>query len=279
MDLIRVIKLDEALFDIRKTLTCGQCFRWAEEGDRFIGVVKNTVLALNEQTYLLEIYGEDLDDAYIHRYFDFNTDYSARLHEISLVDAHLKKAVAYGSGIRLLNQEPFETLISFILSSNNNIPKIKLTIEALSEKFGKPIGVLGGKMRFAFPDVNALGQASLEALNVKAIGYRVKSVFETCAKILHDHADLHYPYDADYLQAKIWLKQFYGVGDKVADCVLLFAYGKQEAFPVDTWVKRVLKELYEVESDCEAFIRAHFLKYPGLTQQVLFYYIRQNKLK
>lgn len=279
MELIRVRQLNIEPFDIRKTLTCGQCFRWLEEGDQFVGVVGNTVIAINEKTHVLEIYGVNLDDEAIDHYFDFNTDYVTRLSEISMVDEHLKKAVTHGYGIRLLNQDPFETLISFIISSNNNIPKIKMTIEALSEKFGRPLGCYKGKMRYAFPDLLTLGQASIEELNVKAIGYRAKAVYETCHQIMLDNLDLSYPYETSYKTARNWLKQFYGVGDKVADCILLFAYGKQEAFPLDTWVKRVLRELYQVETAYEAFIESHFVRYPGLSQQVLFYYMRQSKMK
>lgn len=275
LERIRVRTLDHMYFDVEKTLTCGQCFRWEKEGDAFVGIVQNSVLVLNAKTHTLEIFGRDLSDAFIERYFDLGVDYGERLSKIADVDEHLKKAVACGAGIRLLNQAPFETLISFIISSNNNIPKIKMTLEALCEVFGTPIGEYNGKARVAFPTVFDLSQASLEALAVKAIGYRAKSVYETCRMIVDRQLDLDLPYLYDYDSAKKWLKQFHGVGDKVADCILLFAYGKQEAFPVDTWVKKVLNVLYDVDKGHEAFIRTHFNVYPGLSQQVLFYYMRQ----
>ena len=272
---IRVRQLNDAYFDVEKTLTCGQCFRWNKEGEAYVGVVNDALLSLCEKTHILEIWGQDVEDEWIDNYFDLKTDYRERLHEIEKVDEHLERAVSYGKGIRLLNQEPFETLISFIVSSNNNIPKIKMTLEALSEKFGAPIGEYNGKMRYAFPTVEMLGQASSEELNVKAIGYRAKSIYETCKLIRSEQIDLAFPFSQPYASGKSWLKQFYGVGDKVADCILLFAYGKQEAFPVDTWVKKVLQQLYGVEKAYEEFIKSYFKVYPGLTQQILFYYMRQ----
>lgn len=275
LERIRVRTLDHTYFDVEKTLTCGQCFRWEKEGDNFVGIVQNSVLVLNIKTHVLELFGSDLTDSFIDRYFDLGIDYGTRLSEIANVDEHLRNAVACGEGIRLLNQAPFETLISFIISSNNNIPKIKMTLEALCDTFGAPIGEYNGKMRVAFPTANILSQATLEALNVRAIGYRSKSVYETSRLIADQNLDLSLPYDYDYESAKKWLKQFHGVGDKVADCILLFAYGKQEAFPLDTWVKKVLSVLYGVDKGHEAFIRTHFNVYPGLSQQVLFYYMRQ----
>jgi len=279
MPCIKTIIINEPLFDIDKTLTCGQCFRFEKRGDIYVGVVNRTVLAiaLCEAGYSVDMYGEELSESEIRRYFDLDVDYAQILTSLSSIDDHMKEAVSFGSGIRLLNQDPFETLISFIISSNNNIPKIKMSIEALSEKFGSPIGMYDGLMYYAFPKVEALAEATEEALTVKAIGYRAKSVALTCRAIIEGSLDLLLPHVLTYAEAKIWLKQFYGVGDKVADCILLFAYGKTEAFPVDTWVKKMLGELYDVHKHYEGFIQSYFTVYPGIAQQYLFYYIRNLK--
>ena len=277
---LNAFKVSSRTFDVAKTLECGQCFRWQKEADSYVGVVAQSVLVIDrfdDDHYLVSIYGNLMTYAEVAYYFDLETDYDHILDELRTFDAHMENASTYGAGIRLLKQDPFETLLSFIISSNNNIPKIRMTVEALSEKFGKYLGHYQGKPYYTFPDLMTLASASLEALNVKAIGYRAKSIYNTCRAIVEAGYDLHEPFDMGYSSARTWLTQFYGVGDKVADCVLLFAYGKMEAFPIDTWVKKMLGQLYDVHADYEVFVREKFKSYPGMAQQILFYYIRNLK--
>lgn len=279
LSVVGTITVDSDCLDMEKTLTCGQCFRFERRGAAYVGVVKNTVLVITkcDVGYTVDMYGNALSETEVKSYFDLDRDYTPILEALKGIDTHMKEAVAFGNGIRILNQDPFETLISFIISSNNNIPKIKMTIEALAEKFGEPIGRYDGVMYYTFPTLDVLSGVTEEALNVKAIGYRAKSVSLTCQAIAIGQLNLQTPYALDYTQAKVWLKQFYGVGDKVADCILLFAYGKAEAFPVDTWVKKMLGELYGVHKHYEAFVQSYFTVYPGIAQQYLFYYIRKFK--
>ena len=280
---LRTVELKIPNFDAKKTFNCGQCFRWRQKEDRYIGIVGHSVISLREddisQTgFNVTLYGQDLSDEALFTYFDGARDYAAILEILSQKDEHLSAAVHEGNGIRILNQEPFETLISFIISSNNHIPKIKMSIEALAEKFGKPIGTLDGLDLYAFPNAEDLHHADLEALNVKAIGYRSKSVKNTCDAIVLNQIDLSIPFKLAYEEAQTWLMQFYGVGEKVADCILLFAYGKDEAFPIDTWVKKILGDLYGVQSGYSDFIRHYFIDFPGIAQQYLFYYMRNRKV-
>lgn len=273
--------LEKSNFDLFKTIDCGQCFRWSHTGERFIGVVNKSILVIVEEAsqYTVDVYGSPLSKSDLQHYFDLDTDYEPIYNVLMARDETLKKAVESGWGLRMMHQAPFETLISFILSSNNNIPKIKMTIEALAERFGEPLGTLEGQAFYAFPEVHPLAEASLEALNVKAIGYRAKSVSFTAKKIVEESLDLSVPFALTADAGRTWLKQFYGVGDKVADCILLFAYEKEEAFPIDTWVKKMLMTLYGVEKNHMDFIKHYFIAYPGVAQQLLFYYIRniQNK--
>jgi N-glycosylase/DNA lyase len=264
---------------MHKTLDCGQCFRWHRDTVKgvYIGVVAQSLLVFRERTSKLCIYGQDLSDEAIEVYFDLKRDYQGILDDLAQKDQHLAEAVEYGKGIHILKQAPFETLISFIISSNNNIPKIKMTVEALCESFGKPIAEYDGKVYYAFPTVEDLADISIEGLNVKAIGYRAKSVWNTVQKLLEEKVDLVAVSEMDYGDAKVFLKTFYGVGDKVADCVLLFGYGKFEAFPIDVWVMKVLVELYNVEKKQEVFVAHYFGAYPGIAQQYLFYYMRDRK--
>ena len=279
MNPVRSIILKLEAFDMHKTLDCGQCFRWQRDTVKeiYIGVVDRSLLVFHERTSELFIYGNDMSDHEIFKYFDLKRDYESILEVLSKTDRHLSEAVKYGKGIRILKQAPFETLISFIISSNNNIPKIKMTVEALCETFGKPIAEYGGRVYYSFPTVEDLAGVSLERLNVKAIGYRAKSIFNTVHKLMDEKIDLDDLFKMTYSDAKVLLKTFYGVGDKVADCVLLFAYGKLEAFPIDVWVKKVLATLYNVEKKQEAFVADYFGAYPGVAQQYLFYYMRERK--
>ena len=273
-------KVSSEYFDITKTLECGQCFRWKKVAESYIGVVAHSVLVIepfDDDNHMVSIYGKAMSYAEIAHYFDLEMDYKQIFDRLSTIDDHMRHAATYGKGIRILNQEAFETLLSFIISSNNNIPKIRMTVEALSEKFGNYLGHYQGNPYYTFPDLMTLASVTLESLNVKAIGYRAKSIFNTCYRIIEAGYDLQEPFNMDYAAAKTWLTQFYGVGGKVADCVLLFAYGKMEAFPIDTWVKKMLGQLYDVHSDYDAFVREKFDSYPGMAQQILFYYIRNLK--
>ena len=280
---LRTVELKIADFDATKTFNCGQCFRWRQLENRHIGIIGHSALSIElddirQTKFNVTIYGEDLSDEALYTYFDGARDYRNILERLSKKDEHLSAAIHEGEGIRILNQDPFETLISFIISSNNNIPKIKMSIEALAEKFGKFIGTLEGLDLYAFPSVEDLHHADLEALNVKAIGYRAKSVKNTCDAIVFNQIDLSIPFKLAYKEAQTWLMQFYGVGEKVTDCILLFSYGKDDAFPIDTWVKKILGDLYGVQSGYSDFIKRYFIDFPGIAQQYLFYYMRNRKV-
>lgn len=275
------MKLKREHFDPVHTFECGQCFRWERIENDYIGVVDGVLLKVFESMGDYEVVvlaGEPRFD--LAHYFDEQMPFSKMKETLSRKDHWLEKAVGYGRGIRLLNQPPFETLISYIISSNNNIPKIKMAVEALSCAFGEPLAMYAGKMYYAFPTPEALFEVSLEALKVKGMGYRNKAIYETVHKIVNEGICLKDVGKMNDGQAKVFLKEFYGVGDKVADCTLLFAFEKKNAFPVDTWVKRLLRELYQVEDVNKAyaaFVASYFTEYAGYAQQYLFYYMRSLK--
>lgn len=277
----RILKFSNPTFDMEQTFTSGQCFRWNahEGGGRYIGVVGGSILCMEARGacgYEVAVYGADMSDAALRRYLSLDVDYAVRQAVLARYDAFLKAAVASSGGIHLLRQDPFETLIAFILSGNNNIPKIKMSLEALCERFGEPIGTLEGRMYYAMPTAERLYAAGEDALSVRAIGYRKKAVYAACERIVTGKIDLEAPLSLSYELAREWFKAFYGVGDKIANCIVLFAYGKEEAFPVDTWVKKLLKVYYGVEKDHEAFIKSYFLEYPGYAQQLLFAHMRSS---
>lgn len=268
-------------FNPKDTFECGQSFRWRQIEGLYVGVVKRSVLVLEplSEGYEVKVLGASMSDAEIRSYFDDSADYRDIIEKLSKKDSWLEKATAFGKGIRLLNQDPFEMLITFIISSNNNIPKIKMSVEALSEQFGEYLMTYNAVRLYAFPTLEQLKICTVEDLNVKGMGYRARYIVNAVRQIDDNQMDLNLPFEQDYETSKMWLKQLYGIGDKVADCVLLFSYRKKNAFPIDTWVKKMLRELYGVEDRqkaYEAFVDEYFDLYGGYAQQYLFYYMRNH---
>lgn len=269
--------LSRHYFDVKKTVGCGQAFRWEVIENAVIGVVKRSVLVikeLDEATYACEVYGASMSLSEVQHYFDLERNYEAVLSRLALKDDYLNRAITLHSGIRMMKQDPYEILISFILSSNNNIPKIKMTIEDLACRYGDLIGTfkLGTfeKQYYTFPDAQKLSAFDEQTLVAKAIGYRNKAVISACKRIVDEGLNLDKPFELSFEAAVDWLKQFYGVGEKVAQCVALFGYYKLEAFPVDTWIKKMLLEVYHVDKGHEAFIKTYFSQDAGIAQQYLF---------
>lgn len=269
-------------FDLKQTFTCGQCFRWDEAPDgTFRGVHSGRALRIGQQGDTVTLYNTTLEDyhALWRRYFDLDRDYCGIQAKLSR-DTVLRRAIRAGRGIRLLAQEPFETLISFIISANNNIPRIKGIIARLCEAYGTPIPFEGDTC-YAFPCAQTLAALSREDLSPLRAGFRDKYIIDAAQKVASGAVDLATIYDMDYDAAKNELKKINGIGDKVADCVLLFGFGKHDAFPVDVWVRRILDYYYPGgthRTDAAAFARERFGALGGYAQQYLFYYARENKI-
>ncbi len=264
------------------TFECGQCFRWERHKEGYIGVVENWIVSVQPKgaDYVVSVLNDGKVQGVLERYFDCETDYLKMDEVLSQKDAHLKEAVSLYHGMRLLRQDPFETLMSFIISANNNIPKIKMAVTELSERFGDYLGTIEGRDYYSFPVAEVLANETLESLSVKGIGYRNKGVLNTCKRIVETSFNLEELKSMSFETARQELETFYGVGEKVANCVLLFSLDHREAFPIDTWMKRMLRELYGVEDHPKAyatFAKSYFTQYSGYAQQLLFYYMRQNR--
>ena len=286
---------------------CGQCFRWnllPESRGIYLGVAGNRVLAVSATDgtngKVITLANTDLREfeVFWKNYFDFERDYTAILQSLSGKDEYLKEAVNFGNGIRILRQEPFETLISFILSSNNNIPRIKGCIEKLSAAYGEKIET-GAAFRqylyensslqcvptfYAFPTAERLSGVSADALGIccKA-GYRCAYIQKTVCAYLKSPINGMALRNVSLYEARKMLCAYTGVGPKVADCVLLFAGLRTDAFPVDVWVRRVLENLYFKRAvsprEAEKFVSAYFDDLAGFAQQYLFYGIRECGLE
>lgn len=271
-------------FDIKAIFTCGQAFRWYEEKDgSFTTVHLGRVLNVLNEDNRVVFKGTNLEEfkkIWVD-YFDLNTNYKEIRKTLSSNEI-LVNAMEYGKGIRILNQNHFEMLISFIISANNMIPRIKKSIEFLSNRYGTFICEDENRKYYSFPTVEQLSNATVEDLREFAkVGFRDKRIFDTVNMILNDKIDLNSfeSLETDVLREE--LLKFSGVGNKVADCIMLFSYKRKEVFPVDVWIKRVMEELFIHKQmpvkKISSYANEIFKENAGLAQQYLFYYARKEK--
>ena len=284
-----VIKNIES-FEPKHIFECGQCFRWNIEDDgSYTGVVKNNVLNVKKEENSIIIKGmcEDNLEELCKDYFDLDTDYQKIKNKLSKLDNNLRVSIKYGKGIRILKQDVWEALISFIISANNNIPRIKGIIERISKQYGEEI-IWDNKIYYTFPNPEQLSNASVSDLRKLGLGFRDVRVFETCRLInqnIISIEELETIKNIDELKEQ--LLRFPGVGPKVADCIMLFSMKKLEVFPIDVWVKRVMTELYgdeirKLKNNSTIISNKQILEYAqqyfgnlaGVAQQYLFYWRR-----
>ena len=273
-------------FEPEHIFECGQCFRWNKQDDgSYTGIFKENVVNVKKENNRIIFKGickENIKEECID-YFDLDTDYDNIKNKLSNVDDYLKTSIKYGEGIRILNQDLWETLISFIISANNNIPRIKGIIERISKKYGKKI-VWNNNEYYTFPTPKELSKASVEDLRNLGLGFRDVRVYET-TRIINENPnklnELEDEKDVNRLREE--LLEFPGVGPKVADCVMLFSTLKRlEVFPIDVWVRRVMNELYIKNEDetkinkkeIEQLAKTKYGNLAGIAQQYLFYWRR-----
>lgn len=269
-------------FDLGQTFDCGQCFRWTKCGDIWEGVAFGHALRICQSGDTITLFGVTLTDweSVWKKYFDIGRDYG-KIKAALAKDSVMKEATQFGGGIRILNQEPFECLISFIISASNNIPRIKKIIAALCENFGDKITYLG-KSYYTFPTAERLSALTLEELGVIKAGFRDKYILAAAKAVAEGRIDLECLKAASCDYAKAELLKLPGVGNKVCECVLLFSLEKYSSFPVDVWIKRIMEHCYfDGEQDKEtisAFARERFGDLGGFAQQYLFFWARENKI-
>lgn len=274
-------------FSLKDIFTCGQCFRWqCNEENEYIGVVGENVIKIKKDgnDYVLKSKGkEDLKELTIN-YFDLERDYKKIQNTLSKIDENMEKSIKYGQGIRILNQDLWETIISFIISANNNIPRIKGIIEKLSKTYGNEI-IWNNNKYYTFPSVNQLKDVTIEQYRKLGLGFRDIRLYETTQMILNKEIDLEYlKEEKDTLKVREELLKLSGVGPKVADCILLFSELKRfDVFPIDVWVRRVMNDLYIKEENeekvskkkIENLAKEKFGNLSGIAQQYLFYWRRE----
>lgn len=292
-------------FNIKQILECGQCFRWEKISDnnyiiiayrRVIEVIQN-----NDEVVILNSNEEDFKNIW-KNYFDLERNYD-EIKNVLAKDEILRKSVEFGYGIRILNQDPFEILISFIISARNSIPSIKKTVKKICEKWGDKVEYKGNEY-YSFPTPNFIKNATLEEIQETGASFRSKYIVDTIKKVneaievkedmkvspsKYEERPEILDFDLEYIKSlsddecHIALQKFMGVGAKVADCIMLFSMAKHSSFPVDVWVKRAMIHFYVAPdvslNKMRIFARDKFGSLSGMAQQYLFYYARENKIE
>ncbi len=283
-----VLKNQES-FNLEHIFECGQCFRWNKENDgSYIGIVKNSVIRVNKINEEIIFTGVCKDEDFkslIRYYFDLDTNYSEYKEKLSKIDEYMKQSIKFGEGIRILKQDLWECIISFIISANNNIPRIKKIIDRISLTYGKKIE-FEGKEYYTFPTPEELSEATVEDLRGLGLGFRDKRIYNTTKMILNKEINLEELFKLENTNLmKEELLKLDGVGPKVADCILLFALKRLDAFPIDVWVRRVMNDLYIHNEDenkvnkkeLQKLAEEKFLGLSGIAQQYLFYWKREQE--
>lgn len=269
-------------FNLVHVFECGQCFRWnKEKDDSYTGVAYGKVInvSMNHQQLIIENTTEEDYYNIWENYFDLKRDYDAIKNQLIQNDKVMKKAIEFGNGIRLLNQNEWETIISFILSQNRSIPIIKQNIEALSQSYGKYIGNYRGRDYFDFPSPEKLASIDIEDIITCKVGYRAKYIKKTAYQIANSN-QFNQMLHASEEEIEKYLLGLYGIGPKVANCIMLFSFNKYKRFPIDVWVERVMMELYDLEDKKSIiqYAQKNYKDYGGFAQQYLFYYAKEHKI-
>ncbi len=256
-------------FSLADTLDCGQAFRWQLSGSRWSCIIENRYISaeqLSDESFI--IYNQTADDviAFWGDYFDIYRDYGSIMQKIS-ANSIVKQSVDFCGGIRILKQPEWETLCSFIISQNNNIPRIKGIIERLCTEFGEETA-----FGFTFPSAERLAMLTTDDLSPIRAGFRAKYIIDAAQKVASREVDFEKIKNLPLDDAREELKKIKGVGNKVADCALLFGFGKTKAFPQDVWIKRAMDKLFGGVLPSEAE------EYAGIAQQIIFHYARTTKL-
>jgi N-glycosylase/DNA lyase len=293
------IKLDRSTvpFSLEHTLDCGQLFRWQKLGDWWYGVVAGRVVKIKQsgERLIFQVFPETTNQGFVENYLRLDDDLPSILSQIGK-DEHIRKAINLFCGLRIVRQEPWECLISYICATYKSIPAIKKMVNSISRCFGKKL-TLDGYDFYTFPKPSDLAKACPKDLRSCGLGFRAERALETARLVDSREFPLETLRNMDYMEAKRELLSLPGVGSKVADCVLLFSLEKLEAFPIDVWMKRAATTLYASHFDSSfikraaskssltpkeyetigSFGREYFGRYAGYAQEYLFHFLRTQQ--
>lgn len=266
--MIKLIKKD---IDLNNTITCGQIFRFEIKDNKYIIILDDRVVELYEDDKYIyvESNNEDNLENKIKDYLDLNRDYDSINNKLIKIDPLLKDVIDSSNGFKIINQYPFETIISYIISANNAVRNIQKSVNLISEKYGEKVSYKGN-VYYLFPTLEQIKNVSIEELNTFKIGFRSKYIHELINNI--DGNKLDYINTLNTEQAIEYLRTYNGIGLKVASCIMLFAYKRLDVFPIDTWVKKYMIDNYNLSNikDIEKYTKEKYGKYSGLVIQYFF---------
>lgn len=267
-------------FDLKSTITCGQIFRFEELADGYIVILDDRVIKLTyDINYIyIESNKEDNLEKIIRDYFDLDRDYEKIIGDISKLDKTIKPALVYSKGLKMIHQSPLITIIEYIISQNNRVPSIKNSLNLLSEKYGEKV-TFKDKEYYLFPSIDKLSKLSVSDFRECKVGFRDKYLYEIVKSIKENKLDINSIYEMNSEDALKYLINFKGIGNKVASCILLFAYQKFDVYPIDTWVKKFMFDEYGIkeETKIREYTKKIYKEYSGLAIQYMFNYKRNSK--
>ena len=264
-------------FDLKSTITCGQIFRYELIDDKYIIIIKDRVISLKEENDYINIESNNEDNLLeiINDYFDLKRDYDSIEKTIVKMDKKLENAIKFSTGLKMIHQDPFETIISFVISQNNRVPSIANSLNLIAYNYGDKVN-FNGKDYYLFPDYKKLKQIAVNDYRNCKVGFRDKYIYDIVQNINNNSLNINKIYDMNSDEAMKYLMSFKGIGMKVASCILLFAYQKFDVFPIDTWVKKYMKDDYNIEgeSNIKRFALDKYKEYSGIAIQYMFNYKR-----
>lgn len=273
-----MIKIENAFINLKDTITCGQIFRYIEESDdSYTVLLSDRVVNIkqdNNTLYVKSNNEKDLENV-IKIYLDLNRDYEKLNKELLLLDESLKDIIKSCDGFKIINQPKLEAHISYIISQNNRVPQIRNVLNNISKKYGKKV-VFEDKEYYLFPSLDNLKKITKEDFRNMKTGFRDEYLYTFIKRLSDKEYDLDLIDNMNSEKAMKYLMSNKGIGEKVASCILLFSYSRFDVFPIDTWVKKYMKETYNIEgvNNIKKFTNEKYKDYTGLVIQYMFHYKR-----
>ncbi len=277
-----MIEIKNIDINLKDTITCGQIFRFTIEDDNsYTVIMEDRVVNLKQDNNKLVVKSNNEEnlEKIVRQYLDLDRDYDKLNKEIIKLDSNMESIIKACSGFKIINQPKFETIISYILSQNNRVPQISKALDNISQKYGKKV-IYEDKEYYLFPNLDEIKNCTIEELRSLKTGFRDKYIYEFINKLINKEFIID---DIDFMNsidAMNYLLQNKGIGEKVASCILLFGYSRLDVFPIDTWVKKYMKETYNITNikDIKDFTYNKYKEYSGLVIQYMFHY-KRNKEK
>ena len=276
-----MLKIKNININLKDTITCGQIFRYIEEEDNsYTIILPDRVVNIYQDgnTLIVKSNIEDNLENVIKDYLDLNRDYEKLNNEIIVLDPELDIIIRECIGFKIINQPKFETIISYILSSNNRVPQIAKALNNISEKYGKKV-VFEDKEYYLFPTLDEIKNCTKEELRELKTGFRDEYIYEFINKLSNKEFDMDLIDNMSSDDAMDYLLTNKGIGEKVASCILLFGDSRFDVFPIDTWVKKYMKDNYNITEikDIRTFTKEKYKEYSGLIIQYMFHYKRNKE--